>query len=157
MKTFKEFVADTDPSYIVIVGLDDLGRSAILEQCLLQEGRWVPSAKSGWLARVDAPNPGTRTHRHVHVAQAKHLNASNMQAAWNDDGTRHDKGRFSAAVGNSSAAQKIARDALRLGPKVVLEDFSNPERLLLESADSLIASAPVTPFIVQARVVEGAH
>jgi hypothetical protein len=157
MKTFREFVTDTDPSYIMIVGLDDLGRSAILGQCLLQEGRWVPSAKSGWLARVDAPNPGTRTHRHVHVAQAKHLNASNMQAAWNEEGTRHDKGRFNAAVGNSSTAQTVARDALGLGSNVVLEDFSEPEQLLVESADLLIVRAPVPPIFLRARVAEEAR
>ena len=85
------------------------------------------------MLRVDPAISAMKVQRHVHIAQAKHTSAKNMQAAWNEDGSRHDRGSFNAAVGGLAVVQDIARSALGLDSSVVLEHASIQPGLLGES------------------------
>lgn len=152
MKTFREYLAQEAIGYIVVqVPTSDL--TLILQNALLNEGRWVPAGTKDWMLRIDAENPSIRGQRHVHIAREKHVNAKNMQAAWNQDATRHDRASFNDKVGSLNAVQDIARKALDLGDDVVLEEMTQAAELLLEGTNSILSNAPVTPYCLRARIV----
>jgi len=83
--------------------------------------------------RVDPEDPRIPLQRHIHIAQKKHISAKNMQASWNADGTRHDKGSFNASVGSTERVRDIARSVLGVPPNIVLESIDD-----VHSDDALI-------------------
>ena len=110
--------------------------SEIPEAALLNEGRWVESGKKDWMVRVDPSDPSIPLQRHVHIARSKHTSSKNMQASWNEDKTRHDKGTFNNSVGSLKVVQDLAKDALNLPSDAILEHVENPRRMLTESKGS---------------------
>jgi hypothetical protein len=110
--------------------------SEIPESALLNEGRWIESGKKDWMVRVDPPDPTIPLQRHVHIARSKHTSSKNMQASWNEDKTRHDKGTFNDSVGSLRVVQDLAKDALNLPSDAILEHVENPRRMLTESRRS---------------------
>jgi hypothetical protein len=134
---FKEFLAQ--PDYVIV----QLPTNVLREAALLNEGKWMPSGKSGWMQRVDPANPAIPTQRHVHVAREKHTSSKTQQAAWNADGTRHDKRTFNDKVGALDAARTIARAALDLDDKIVLEQLEEPKGLLLLEESQVYQDATV--------------
>jgi hypothetical protein len=136
---------EDDFDYIVVVISSCTPHT--LDMKMLQEGRWVQSKKNGWCLRIDPPNPQLSQQRHVHIARSKHINAKNMQVAWNVDGTRHDRVTFNQSIQAMQTAARIARDALGLGDDVVLESAKLGEErgYLKESATRLPQRAPVPP------------
>lgn len=62
--------------------------------------------------------------RHVHIAHKKHLSSANKQVSWNDDGTRHDRGRFDDGFKGIEKAKAVARIALNIADDIVLESFN---------------------------------
>lgn len=137
LKSLREIRAE--PDYIIV----QLPKGLVKQELLLNEGKWMPSSKSGWMQRVDAENPAIPTQRHVHVARTKHTSSKTMQAAWNADGSRHDKSTFNQGVGSLSAARSVARAALGLSDDVVLEKLEEPERKLLLEQNQVYQDAPV--------------
>jgi hypothetical protein len=71
--------------------------------------------------------------RHVHVAATKHIRTADKQAAWNDDGSRHDRKRFNAKLGSQASYRNLAKATLGLGDDVILEEFTpdHPEQSIL--------------------------
>jgi hypothetical protein len=94
MKSFKEFIAEDGIDYFVI----DMPVDQISKQALLNEGQWVQSGKKDWMQRVDPEDPSIKLQRHVHIAKAKHMRNKNMQASWNQDGTKHDSKSSSITI-----------------------------------------------------------
>jgi uncharacterized protein (DUF1800 family) len=135
--SFREFLAE--PEYVIV----QLPAELLSEAALLNEGKWMPSGRSGWMQRLDAANPAIPTQRHVHVAREKHTSSKTQQAAWNADGTRHDKKIFNDKVGALDAARTIARTALNLGDDVMLEQLKKAPRLLLLTESQVYQDAPV--------------
>lgn len=126
---FKDFLIEELDQVVVQVP-----ESEIPERVLLNEGRWVASGKKDWMVRVDPADPNIPTQRHVHIAREKHTSAKNMQASWNEDKSRHDKGSFNASIGAMSVVQDLARDALGLPSDAILEHVLEARpQLLLES------------------------
>jgi hypothetical protein len=107
-----------------------------VQDAFLKEGRWVPSGHKDYMLRVDSEDPAIPVQRHVHIAHKKHDSAPNKQVAWNIDGSRHDKHKFSNKLGSNSKVQAIARQALELPDETRLEAVM-PEaaRILLESSN----------------------
>ena len=68
LKSFKEFMAE-NLDYVIV----QLPAALVDEAALLNEGKWMPSGKSGWMQRVDAANPAIPLQRHVHVALKTHF------------------------------------------------------------------------------------
>lgn len=149
LKTFKEFLAE-NLDYIIVLLPADL----VDEKALLNEGKWMPSGKSGWMQRVDPANPAIPLQRHVHVALSKHTSSKTQQAAWNADGTRHDKKTFNDKVGSLDAARTIAKAALNLDDDVVLESLQQKGLLLLEESQ-VYHDAPVGAVTLQGSIAEG--
>jgi hypothetical protein len=120
------------------------------------EGQWMPSKVKGLWVRVDPARPEIHLPRHVHVAQAKHIKAKDMQASWDIYGRRHDGHRFSDKFGARNNVQNAARQALGLPATTKLEsvghsmlelrrlvedalyDEQQPTRLCTESARQLL-------------------
>ena len=148
LKTFKEFMAE-EPDYVVV----QLPMDLVDKAALLNEGKWVPSGKSGWMQRVDPANPAIPLQRHVHVALSKHTSSKTQQAAWNEDGSRHDKKTFNDKVGSLDAARTIARAALKLGDDVILESLQQKKLLLLEESQ-VYHDAPVGSVALQGSLSE---
>jgi hypothetical protein len=148
LKSFKEFLAE-DLDYVIV----QLPAALVGEAALLNEGKWMPSGKSGWMQRVDAANPAIPLQRHVHVARSKHTSNKTQQAAWNEDGSRHDKKTFNDKVGSLDAARTIARAALNLGDDVILESLQKKELLLLEGSQ-VYHDAPVAALVLQGSISE---
>jgi Family of unknown function (DUF6367) len=90
----------------------------------LHEGRWRKDSETGYMFRVDAANPGTRTDRHVTIAQPKHTSARNKQVSWADSGARHDKKTFDTGFVGLTQAKDLARRVLHLPAEVTLEKVS---------------------------------
>ena len=86
VQSFREFLAEDGIDYFII----EVPEEYVPETAVINEGRWVDSGK-GYMIRVDAEDPSINQRRNVHVAKAKHISNKNMQASWNDDGTKHDK------------------------------------------------------------------
>lgn len=146
LKRFIEFMAE-DPDYIIV----QLPAGLVQEAVLLNEGKWVPSGISGWMQRVDAANPSIPMQRHVHVARLKHISTKTRQAAWNEDGSRHDKKIFNDKLGSLNAARTIARAALNLGDDVILESLQRKEPLLLEESQ-IYHDAPIGAVALQGSI-----
>lgn len=142
--SFKESLAE--PEYVIV----QLPAALLSEATLLNEGKWMPSGKSGWMQRVDAANPAIPTQRHVHVARKKHTSSKTLQAAWNADGTRHDRKTFNDKVGALDAARTIARTALNLGDDIMLEQLKKAPRLLLLTESQVYQDAPVEAVALKA-------
>lgn len=130
VESFKEFIIKDVDQVVVLVSTQ-----VVPDAAMLNEGRWTPSGKKDWMIRVDAADPKIRTQRHVHIAREKHVAAKNMQASWNEDKTRHDKGSFNTDVGSLNVVQSLAKDALGLPDGAVLEHVEDARAVLLESAD----------------------
>lgn len=130
-----EFEDQDEAFEIIISGLPD----EVVERAglILTEGRWQPSAVKNLFVRIDAADDRLKQQRHVHVANEKHLRAKNQQAAWNADGTRHDKISFNVKHGDRASYQDAARAALGLPKNTTLEalqpDQAAKSLLLLES------------------------
>ena len=118
MQSFKDFLNEEEINYIVI----DIPQEFVDDLLLLHEGKWIDSGKNGYLMRIDKPTDHTQ-NLHVHIAKKNHINAKTKQVAWNDDGTRHDKKSFNQKLGGSSTVQNIARKALNLDDKFILETY----------------------------------
>ena len=115
----KDLDAEKDPDEILIEVT-----SEILKRCGLQitlESRWEHSGHKDWMYRVDPENPSIPLKRHIHIARSKHTSSKGMQASWNDDGSRHDRGSFNTSVGDTARVREIARSVLSLPPNVTLE------------------------------------
>lgn len=105
---------------------------------ILHEGNWKESPFNNQLMfRLDPENTGTRTMRHVHVADRRNTANKTQQASWNTDRTRHDKKSFNSRVGGLSDVQNTARAALGLSDDVILEHFAtaNDVLALLENSE----------------------
>lgn len=105
---------------------------------IVQESIWIDSGHKGWMYRVDPENPNIPQKRHIHISKSKHTSSKNMQASWNDDGTRHDRSSFNTNVGSVDRVREIARNVLKIGPEIALENYSNaPSRqMLIEDVSS---------------------
>jgi hypothetical protein len=151
MISILEILYELQFEYIVVIidapVLDRLNRE------MLEEGRWVASKKRGWSLRIDPENPQLKQKRHVHITRDKHISSKNMQFAWNQNGTRHDKAAFSQNLGGIETAKKIARNALGL-PDIVFEHAGKAQELLFlsESTTELVQTAPVAPVLLKARL-----
>lgn len=117
---FKEFLADQIDEVIV-----DVPEELLLGLSLVMEGRWIDAPRPGWSYRVDPENTSTLTQRHVHIAKSKHVSAKDMQASWNQDGTRHDKSTFNKSVGDKQFVRQLARDVPRFPDSVMLESYGS--------------------------------
>ena len=91
---------------------------------IIQESIWIDSGYKDWKYRVDPENPNIPQKRHIHIAKSKHTASKNMQASWNDDGTRHDRKSFNTNVGSTDRVREIARNVLKIGPEITLENYS---------------------------------
>lgn len=145
--SFKEFLAEQELDHIVI----EVPVTLIGAKVLLNEGKWMPSGKSGWMVRVDAANPAIKLQRHVAVARIKHVRTKNMQASWNVDGTRHDKKTFDDKAGSQKASRQLARQVLDLPDKVVLEHVDHGRLQLLTEENS---SAPAGDIFLRVRPIQ---
>lgn len=134
--------------------------SDAFERCDLQlalESRWESSGYKDWMYRVDPADPKIPLRRHVHIAKSKHTSAKSMQASWNDNGTRHDKGSFNTSVGDTAQVREIAKKVLRIPPNVTLEsaDRARVGGSLVDevwfSADKKIAYISITVLEDSAR------
>lgn len=148
MKSFKEFLAEDGVDYFIIEVSSDL----LSAELLINEGKWVDSGKKGYMHRIDAEDPSIKQQRHVHIAKSKHMSNKNMQASWNQDGSKHDKKSFNSNVASLNIVQSIARDALNLSPSVKLEEASKAAQLLVQINESSNGSSikPVLYRAVQA-------
>lgn len=132
---------------VAVVDLDGLSN---LNEKSLQEGRWRPSGYKDWYCRIDPANPQLKQRRHVHVARQKHINTKELQRAWNDDNTRHDKATFSQNSQGINTAKRIAAKALRLNDPALLERATEPdeERFRSHSTSDVVETALVVPVLL---------
>ncbi len=100
---------------------------------LTLESVWRDSGYKDWVYRVDAEKQNISQQRHIHIAREKHKNSKNMQASWNEDGTRHDRKSFNAKTGSIRAVRDIATKVLGLGANVVLGSMTKNYIPLTES------------------------
>lgn len=126
MKSFKEFLSEEGIDYFIV----EMPVRLVPRLALLKESQWVNSGKKDWMLRVDPENPDHRQQRHVHICKAKHTSSKDMQASWNQDGTKHDKGTFNQQVGQLDVVQTIAKQALGLSPETKLQESSRLANLL---------------------------
>ncbi|RUO35947.1 hypothetical protein CWE13_10380 [Aliidiomarina shirensis] len=131
MVTFLDFLELENVDKVVVL----ISEATVPDNAILNEGRWVESGKKDWMIRVDAEDPAIPLQRHVHIARSKHMSAKNMQASWNEDQTRHDRGSFNDSVGSRKVVQDLARDALNLPSDAILEHVETERRMLLESTE----------------------
>lgn len=146
---FLEFSESEEDYFHIIVIISDRMLLDHSTESLLNEGQWKPSDEKGYWVRVDNPHFEFE-RRHVHIAQQKHINAKNMQVAWNDDGSRHDKKSFNNNFKGMERAKDVARKSLGLDNSVILEALKEEDRgsglMLLESIETLPASSSVIIF-----------
>ena len=115
---------------------------------LLTESRWVNSGISDLCMRVDPERPEMRQKRHVHIAHKKHVNANNRQVSWNNDGSRHDRGRFDDGFAGMKQAQAVARIALCLSDDQLLESQQTSRfDLLIEQTREAVESDETLPAV----------
>ncbi|TXM73727.1 hypothetical protein FV218_10965 [Methylobacterium sp. WL69] len=128
-------VPDDFPELVIDVPIELLRSTG----CDLNEGRWTRSDVKGIYQRIDPERSEMKQRRHVHLASKKHLSATTQQVSWNDDGSRHDRHKFNAKLGQRDDYRTAARLALGLDPGTVLEQMtgSKPaERTLLNLYES---------------------
>ncbi|HGS5808137.1 DUF6367 family protein [Vibrio parahaemolyticus] len=131
MKSFSDFLEEQELQNGIdyfILEVNDQALIYKLEQ--LNEGRWNSSGKKDWMYRVDAANPSQKQQRHVHIARSKHTNSKNMQASWNQDGSKHDKKTFNSNIAQLNVVQSIAKDVLGLNSTVKLEESTASQKIL---------------------------
>ena len=145
MKSFKEFLEEDGIDYFVV----EVPETNVPEIALINEGQWVDSGKKDWMQRVDAANPPINQKRHVHLAKAKHISNKNMQASWNDDGTKHDKKSFNSKIASVNAVQDLARQALGLPNDFKLEEATKAPNLLVQLNEAI--DIGITPVLFIAR------
>jgi len=133
--------------YIVVEISKD--NSILISKLVINEGRWVDSGSKGWMMRVDPEDPNIPLQRHVHIAKNKHINSKDMQASWNEDGTRHDKSSFNQKTADIKAVKQIARTALGLESGIVLEEVKNEREILIESSNNITSSAPCHAYFLK--------
>ena len=97
------------------------------------ESQWQHAGYKDWRYRLDPPNPEIPSMRHLHIAKVKHQTAKNMQASWNENGTRHDKQTFNSKVGDQKFVRELAKKILKLGPDIGLEDHSTSNNIVIEA------------------------
>ena len=111
--------ANSDPVEIIIqISSVNFNRSRCV---FVTESMWVDAGYKDWKFRVDPEDPRISGKRHIHISRDKHTNAKNMQASWNDDGSRHDKKSFNQSIGKMNRIQDIARRILEIPNNIVLE------------------------------------
>lgn len=103
---------------------------------IVDESRWTQSKINGLYQRVDPERPQMSQLRHVHVAAKKHLRASSMQAAWNNDGSRHDRKNFNDVFGSQKDVRDVARAALGLPNDFLLERLENKAEQVVRLIES---------------------
>lgn len=145
MLTFKEFQESDGIDYFIV----EISSDALSAEILINEGRWVDAGKNGYMYRVDAENPAINLQRHVHIAKTKHTSSKNMQASWNQDGSKHDKKTFNSKIGSQNLVQAIARDTLNLSDTLELEEASRSAQLLTQ-IDESNSGLKVTPVLFRA-------
>jgi hypothetical protein len=123
------FFPDDLPMLLLEIPESALGQAAVP----LREGAWRQSGVFGLWYRLDPAREDMKQKRHVHVAATKHIKNSDKQAAWNDDGSRHDRKRFNGKLGSQASYRNLARAALGLGDDIILEEFTpdHPQQLIL--------------------------
>ncbi len=137
---FNEFLAEDGIDYFII----EIPKEYVQKIALISEGRWVDSGKNNYMQRVDAENSSINQKRHVHIAKTKHISNKNMQASWNDDGTKHDKKTFNSNIGSISTVQNIARQALGLPDNFKLEETTRASNVLIQANEAFnIGGNPV--------------
>jgi hypothetical protein len=143
MKLFENYEEKREPDEIsVLLSEEALSRCGL---SIVQESIWIDSGYKDWKYRVDPENPNIPQKRHIHISKNKHTSSKNMQASWNDDGTRHDRKSFNMNVGLVEQVREIARNVLKIGPEITLENYpSIPSRQTLaedisSSSDGKIA------------------
>jgi hypothetical protein len=82
---------------------------------------WKSSGYQDWMYRLDPENPDIPLQKHIHIARERHTSAKNMQASWNEDGSRHDKSSFNADIGKKKAVRNIAKRILKLESTNILD------------------------------------
>lgn len=126
MKLFEileQYEEKREPNEIsVLLSKEALSRCGL---SIVQESIWIDSGYKDWMYRVDPENPNIPQKRHIHIAKSKHTSSKNMQASWNDDGTRHDRKSFNTNVGSADRVREIARNVLKIGPEITLENHSD--------------------------------
>lgn len=136
---FRDFLQNTTDENDDIEEVSVLLPATILSSCsIVLESIWQQSTKSGWVYRVDPEDPALPQQRHVHIAKEKHKNAKNMQASWNENGTRHDKKSFNDSVGKTKFVRQLARDVLNIPSTVCLESAGS--RNITIASDSVTFS-----------------
>lgn len=143
--SFMEFLNEDGIDYFVL----EMPKGLVPEKVLINEGQWVPSGKKNWMLRVDAENPAIMQQHHVHVSRSKHVNAKNMQASWNIDGTKHDKKSFNSKVASTNVVQNIARQALGLPSDFKLEEASRAANVLVQLNESMDIGIKPVLFVLQ--------
>lgn len=126
--------AESDLEEIFVTLSEAVFASSELQLAL--ESQWVHSGEKDWWYRVDK-NHGSI---HVHLARERHKSAKNMQASWNDNGSRHDKKTFNTAVGDIQRVRDIATRVLNLGPNVILESEGSAVTSLQASSEVWVSA-----------------
>lgn len=135
-----EFFQEKEESMHIIVLPENYTNKEIE---LLTEGRWEPSGIKDFWHRLDKPHFDFE-NSHIHIAHQKHINTKSQQVSWNDDGTRHDKKSFNNKFSGIVTAKQIARDVLKLGDDIVLENIkTNVGGLIVENLEYLPRKAEV--------------
>ena len=127
MMLFKDYLDEKGVDYFIV----EIPVNPIPKETLLNEGQWVESGKRDWMQRVERATNNPQLH--VHIARSKHIKSKEMQASWNQDGTKHDKKSFNSKIGSLNVVQNIARNALDLSNAIQLQEIistgKNLERL----------------------------
>jgi len=142
-----EVLNEKEMTHIILL-IDEYSNNEIE---LLAEGKWEPSGIKDFWHRLDKPNFDFE-RRHIHIAHQKNINTKNQQVSWNDDGTRHDKKSFNKKFTGIETAKQIAKDVLKLGDDIVLENIKvGVGAMLLESVEYLSEKANVYIFKVRPK------
>jgi hypothetical protein len=136
---FANFLKEEGIDYFVIKMTED----QVPHEAIVNEGRWIPSGRRNFMMRVDAENPSIKQQRHVHVAQKKHISTKYNQAAWNQNGTKHDQKSFNSKIGSLDVVQSIARDALGLPDSIKLEESSRADKIIMMNESDINGIEPV--------------
>lgn len=109
-----------------------VSESLIPQTFFALESQWQHAGHKNWVYRLDPPNPKIPLMRHLHITKVKHQAAKNMQASWNENGTRHDRQTFNSKVGDQKFVRELAKKILKLSPDISLEDNSTSSNIAIE-------------------------
>ena len=119
---------------------------------LTMESIWQHSGYKDWMYRVDPADPSIPLQRHIHIARSKHRATKDMQASWNQDGTRHDRSKFNDGVARQRAVRDIARNVLGIEDTISLECYyQDYESFLVEST---VSSKPGSIDVIEFSVAD---